>query len=108
MNAMLQEWLGKLEGKHGKCMNIYTHTIKQQKMKSSYFFRGTEEYLGIDNRVALINSTLGKALGGAAGIHFIALSMSQNISPVLYRWIYNWSKKDYRHAKKPLTSLFVL
>ncbi|XP_074660825.1 2-amino-3-ketobutyrate coenzyme A ligase, mitochondrial-like [Tubulanus polymorphus] len=29
--------------------------------------RGTEEHLGIDNRVDVINSTLGKALGGAAG-----------------------------------------
>ena len=30
-------------------------------------FRGTEEYLGLNNRVDIINSTLGKALGGAAG-----------------------------------------
>lgn len=30
--------------------------------------RGTEEYLGVDrSRVHIINSTLGKALGGAAG-----------------------------------------
>ncbi|XP_067943751.1 2-amino-3-ketobutyrate coenzyme A ligase, mitochondrial-like [Watersipora subatra] len=29
--------------------------------------RGTEEYLGVSGRVTLINSTLGKALGGAAG-----------------------------------------
>ena len=30
--------------------------------------RGTEEYLGVDrNRIHIINSTLGKALGGAAG-----------------------------------------
>ncbi|XP_065654123.1 2-amino-3-ketobutyrate coenzyme A ligase, mitochondrial [Hydra vulgaris] len=29
--------------------------------------RGTEEYLGIKQRVDIINSTLGKALGGAAG-----------------------------------------
>eukprot|EP00117_Sycon_ciliatum_P040661 scpid70297/ scgid29841/ 2-amino-3-ketobutyrate coenzyme A ligase, mitochondrial; Aminoacetone synthase; Glycine acetyltransferase len=29
--------------------------------------RGTEEYLGIRNEVDIINSTLGKALGGAAG-----------------------------------------
>ena len=29
--------------------------------------RGTEEYFGLDNRVTIINSTLGKALGGAAG-----------------------------------------
>ncbi|XP_005099525.1 2-amino-3-ketobutyrate coenzyme A ligase, mitochondrial isoform X1 [Aplysia californica] len=29
--------------------------------------RGTEEYFGLDGRVDIINSTLGKALGGAAG-----------------------------------------
>ncbi|KAK3763112.1 hypothetical protein RRG08_013240 [Elysia crispata] len=29
--------------------------------------RGTEEYFGLNNRVDIINSTLGKALGGAAG-----------------------------------------
>ena len=29
--------------------------------------RGTEEYLGLEGRVDIINSTLGKALGGAAG-----------------------------------------
>eukprot|EP00794_Sanderia_malayensis_P016778 gene16778-18473_t len=29
--------------------------------------RGTEEYFGLDGKVTMINSTLGKALGGAAG-----------------------------------------
>ena len=29
--------------------------------------RGTEEHLGCEGRVDIINSTLGKALGGAAG-----------------------------------------
>ncbi|KAI8492610.1 hypothetical protein Bbelb_296510 [Branchiostoma belcheri] len=29
--------------------------------------RGTEEFLGVDGRCTIINSTLGKALGGAAG-----------------------------------------
>jgi 7-keto-8-aminopelargonate synthetase-like enzyme len=32
-----------------------------------YVTRGTEEYFGLSNRVDIINSTLGKALGGAAG-----------------------------------------
>ena len=32
--------------------------------------RGTEEFLGIDGRCQIINSTLGKALGGAAGRSF--------------------------------------
>ena len=30
--------------------------------------RGTEEFCGYKGRVDIINSTLGKALGGAAGI----------------------------------------
>ena len=30
-------------------------------------FRGTEEFCGVDGKVDIINSTLGKALGGAAG-----------------------------------------
>ena len=29
--------------------------------------RGTEEYYGLDGKIDIINSTLGKALGGAAG-----------------------------------------
>ncbi len=29
--------------------------------------RGTEEFVGVDGRCHIINSTLGKALGGAAG-----------------------------------------
>ena len=29
--------------------------------------RGTEEYFGMEGKVDIINSTLGKALGGAAG-----------------------------------------
>ena len=34
------------------------------------FCRGTEEYLNCKGRVDIINSTLGKALGGGAGIYF--------------------------------------
>ena len=30
--------------------------------------RGTEEYMDVMGRIDIINSTLGKALGGAAGI----------------------------------------
>ena len=33
------------------------------------FCRGTEDYLNCKGRVDIINSTLGKALGGAAGRH---------------------------------------
>lgn len=33
----------------------------------SFFYRGTDELLGVMDKVTIINSTLGKALGGAAG-----------------------------------------
>ena len=33
----------------------------------TYIVRGTEEYFGYDGHVDMINSTLGKPLGGAAG-----------------------------------------
>lgn len=32
-----------------------------------FFFRGTEEFFDLTGRIDIINSTLGKALGGAAG-----------------------------------------
>lgn len=32
--------------------------------------RGTDELFGEMNRVHIVNSTLGKALGGAAGLYF--------------------------------------
>lgn len=44
--------------------------VDMQRMCFSFFFndfRGTEEYFGLANRVDIINSTLGKAVGGAAG-----------------------------------------
>lgn len=31
-------------------------------------YRGTDELLGVMDRVHIVNSTLGKALGGAAGM----------------------------------------
>ena len=37
------------------------------------FFRGTEDYLNCKGRVDIINSTLGKALGGSAGDHALML-----------------------------------
>ena len=45
--------------------------------------RGTEEYFGLDNKVDIINSTLGKALGGAAGqgsyvINFLSVLQQGN------------------------------
>ena len=35
--------------------------------------RGTEEFSGLKNKVNIINSTLGKALGGAAGVYVVFL-----------------------------------
>ena len=35
--------------------------------KNHFINRGTEEYFGLNGRMDVINSTLGKALGGAAG-----------------------------------------
>ena len=37
--------------------------------------RGTEEYCSVEGKVDIINSTLGKALGGAAGQWFIAVDV---------------------------------
>jgi len=35
--------------------------------------RGTEEYCGVEGKVDVINSTFGKALGGAAGLSLLTL-----------------------------------
>lgn len=40
--------------------------------------RGTEEFFGLDGQIDIINSTLGKALGGAAGI-FISLPIFRSL-----------------------------
>jgi len=42
----------------------------------SLYSRGTEEYFNLDGKVDIINSTLGKAVGGAAGIFFLNLKSS--------------------------------
>ena len=53
-------------------------------------FRGTEEYFGVDpKRVHIINSTLGKALGGAAGgyttsIKSVVTLLRQRSRPYLF------------------------
>ena len=39
--------------------------------------RGTDEFLGVNDRVTFINSTLGKALGGAAGTEFVLAFLMQ-------------------------------
>ena len=51
--------------------------------------RGTEEYFGMKGRVDIINSTLGKALGGAAGGYTSASSelialLRQRARPYLF------------------------
>ena len=45
-------------------------------LKMIYIFRGTEDYLNCKGRVDIINSTLGKALGGSAGDHALMLFLS--------------------------------
>lgn len=45
-----------------------------------FLCRGTDELLGVMDQVTIINSTLGKALGGASGAYRI-LSVG---SPALY------------------------
>ena len=42
-----------------------------------FFFRGTEDYLNCKGRVDIINTTLGKALGGSAGDHVLMLFLSR-------------------------------
>ena len=37
-------------------------------------YRGTEEYCGVKGKVDIINSTFGKALGGAAGLLCLVVS----------------------------------
>ena len=39
--------------------------------------RGTDEFLGVNDRVTFINSTLGKALGGAAGTELVLAFLMQ-------------------------------
>ncbi|XP_046439519.1 2-amino-3-ketobutyrate coenzyme A ligase, mitochondrial-like [Daphnia pulex] len=55
----------------GQLADQYNSMIFIDECHATGFFgatgRGTEEYFGLTNRVDIINSTLGKALGGAAG-----------------------------------------
>ncbi|XP_046637209.1 2-amino-3-ketobutyrate coenzyme A ligase, mitochondrial-like [Daphnia pulicaria] len=55
----------------GQLADQYNSMIFIDECHATGFFgatgRGTEEYFGLSNRVDIINSTLGKALGGAAG-----------------------------------------
>ncbi|XP_057374088.1 2-amino-3-ketobutyrate coenzyme A ligase, mitochondrial-like [Daphnia carinata] len=55
----------------GQLADQYKSMIFIDECHATGFFgatgRGTEEYFGLTNRVDIINSTLGKALGGAAG-----------------------------------------
>lgn len=65
MNAMQRDFLVKLEGK--LLLNLIILYFNQHEFIFYMYFRGTEEYFNIKGRVDIINSTLGKALGGAAG-----------------------------------------
>ena len=52
-------------------LSLFGNTFVCSKLNEAIFlcleFRGTEEHFDIMGRVTIINSTLGKALGGAAG-----------------------------------------
>lgn len=57
-------------GKTGRCVTTHKSTVHVSDCTTMCVIcicRGTEEYIGIQGRVDIINSTLGKALGGAAG-----------------------------------------
>ena len=46
--------------------------------------RGTEEHFGCEGRIDILNSTLGKALGGAAG-------MKEIVYVIIYMaYVYMW------------------
>ena len=53
-------------------------------------YRGTDEHFGISDKIDIVNSTLGKALGGAAGktelqvFHFYLLLCSVQCQYILY------------------------
>ncbi len=48
---------------YGQCNNAVCAII----LPHSHALRGTEQFFGLDGEVEIVNSTLGKALGGAAG-----------------------------------------
>lgn len=79
----------------------------------SIFSRGTDELLGVQGRVTLINSTLGKALGGAAG-HWIITSIkteSTNKRTIViahFRRLHNWTKAYHRPASQSFKTVSIL
>ncbi len=48
---------------------ILYHIILQVDVHAFISHRGTDELLGVMDKVHIVNSTLGKALGGAAGAY---------------------------------------
>lgn len=52
--------------------------------------RGTDDLLGVMDRVHIVNSTLGKALGGAAGMQLynfkygLVFYILENFKPLIY------------------------
>lgn len=53
------------------------------------FPRGTEEYLNCKGRVDIINSTLGKALGGAAGsVNYLTCCKSLTVPELLHAVVF--------------------
>ena len=51
--------------------------------------RGTEEAVGVSGRCHIINSTLGKALGGAAGKLVITECEVDLVLSLIYRFVRN-------------------
>lgn len=68
--------------------------------------RGTEEYLGIDrSRVHIINSTLGKALGGAAGKKTQQNKLYLIYNLYNYEFLFNNNKGGYTTSCKEIVTL---
>ena len=82
------------------CYGIHGKNRKVAQFTRGYYtvvtvcvvYRGTDEHLGCSGRVDIINSTLGKALGGAAGIVTNILII---IIIINYRGLYRWSPRGY-------------
>lgn len=57
---------------------IWDCVLKRLKLMLTMMCRGTDELLGVMDRVHIVNSTLGKALGGAAGKTEMGLIICQS------------------------------
>jgi len=53
------------------CEKLLCHNILQVDICAFISHRGTDELMGVMDKVHIVNSTLGKALGGAAGAYVL-------------------------------------